>query len=134
MGAVRRKSTVVPEEDTMTPLRQRMREDMQIRQLSPHTQRAYLAAVTRFAKHFGRSPAELGLEDIRTFQLHLVSHGIGHSNFTLIVSALRFLYIVTLRKDWRIDEIPHARSPQRLPVALSPAEVTRFLDAAPNSK
>ena len=82
----------------MTPLRQRMLEDMQIRQLSPHTQRAYLAAVTRFAKHFGRSPAELGLEDIRTFQLYLVSQGIGHSNFTIIVSALRFLYIVTLRK------------------------------------
>ncbi len=108
----------------MTPLRQRMLEDMQIRQLSPHTQRAYLAAVTRFAKHYGRSPAELGLEDIRTFQLHLVSQGIGHSNFTIIVSALRFLYTITLRKDWRIDEIPHARKPQRLPVVLSPTEVT----------
>jgi integrase/recombinase XerD len=118
----------------MTPLRQRMLEDMQIRQLSPHTQRAYLAAVTRFAKHFGRSPAELGLEDIRTFQLHLVSHGIGHSNFTIIVSALRFLYTVTLRKDWRIDEIPHARRPQRLPIVLSPTEVRQLLEAAPNLK
>jgi hypothetical protein len=103
----------------MTPLRQRMLEDMQIRQLSPHTQRAYLAAVTRFAKHFGRSPADLGLEDIRTFQLHLVSHGIGHSNFTIIVSALRFLYIVTLRKDWRIDEIPPA-APSSCPSYSAP--------------
>jgi integrase/recombinase XerD len=118
----------------MTPMRQRRLEDMQIRQLSPHTQRAYLAAVPRFAKHFGRSPAELGLEDIRTFQLPLVSQGIGHSNFTIIVSALRFLYIVTLRKDWRIDEIPHARHPQRLPVVLSPTEVSQFLEAAPNLK
>jgi len=118
----------------MTPLRQRMIEDMQIRQLSPHTQRAYLAAVTRFAKHFGRSPAELGLEDIRTFQVHLVSQGIGHSTFTIIVSALRFLYTVTLRKEWRIDEIPHARKPQRLPIVLSPTEVAQFLAAAPNLK
>ena len=118
----------------MTPLRQRMREDMQIRQLSPHTQRAYLAAVARFAKHFGRSPTELGLEDIRTFQLHLVSHGIGHSNFTIIVSALRFLYRVTLHKDWCVDEIPHARKPQQLPVVLSPTEVAQFLAAAPNLK
>jgi integrase/recombinase XerD len=118
----------------MTPLRQRMLEDMQIRQLSPHTQRAYVAAVARFAKHFGRSPAELGLEDIRTFQLHLVSQGIGHSNFTVIVSALRFLYRITLRKDWRVDEIPHARKPQQLPVVLSPTEVAQFLAAAPNLK
>jgi site-specific recombinase XerD len=111
-----------------------MREDMQIRHLSPHTQRAYLAAVARFANHFGRSPAALGLEDIRAFQLHLVSHGIGHSTFTIIVSALRFLYTVTLRKDWRVDEIPHARKPQRLPVVLSPTEVSQFLEAAPNLK
>jgi len=54
-------------EDMMTPLRQRMLEDMQIRHLSPHTQRAYLSAVARFAKHFGRSPAELSLEDIRSY-------------------------------------------------------------------
>ena len=92
----------------MTPLRQRMREDMRIRHLSSHTQRAYLAAIIRFATHFGRSPTDLGLEDIRTYQLHLVSRGVGHSTFTIAVSALRFLYTVTLRKDWRVDQIPHA--------------------------
>ena len=118
----------------MTPLRQRMREDMQIRHLSPHTQRAYLSAVARFAAHFGRSPAELGLEDIRTYQLHLVSRGVGHSAFTIAVSALRFLYTVTLRKDWRVDQIPHARRPQQLPIILSPTEVTQLLAAAPTLK
>ena len=118
----------------MTPLRQRMREDMQIRHLSPHTQRAYLAAITRFAKHFGRSPTDLGLEEIRTYQLHLVSGGTGHSAFTIAVSALRFLYTVTLHKDWRVDQIPHARRPQRLPVILSPTEVTQLLAAAPTLK
>jgi site-specific recombinase XerD len=111
-----------------------MREDMRIRHLSPHTQRAYLAAITRFAKHFGRSPAELGLEDIRTYQLHLVSCGVGHSTFTIAVSALRFLYTVTLRKDWRVDQIPHARRPQRLPIILSPTEVAQLLEAAPTLK
>ncbi len=118
----------------MTPLRQRMREDMQIRHLSPHTQRAYLAAVARFAQHFGHSPAALGLEDIRTYQLHLVSRGVGHSAFTIAVSALRFLYTVTLRKDWRVDQIPHARHPQRLPVVLSPTEVTQLLEGTPTLK
>jgi site-specific recombinase XerD len=118
----------------MSPLRQRMLEDMRIRHLSPHTQRAYLAAIIRFAKHFGRSPADLGLEDIRTYQLHLVSCGVGHSTFTIAVSALRFLYTVTLRKEWRVDHIPHARHPQRLPVILSPTEVTQLLAAAPPLK
>jgi integrase/recombinase XerD len=118
----------------MTPLRQRMLEDMQIRQLSPHTQRAYLAAVARFAQHFGRSPAALGLEDIRAYQLHLVSRGIGHSNFAITVCALRFLYTVTLKKDWRVDHIPHARNPQRLPIVLSPMEVRQLLEAAPTLK
>jgi site-specific recombinase XerD len=111
-----------------------MREDMQIRHLSSHTQRAYLAAIARFATHFGRSPTDLGLEDIRTYQLHLVSHSVGHSTFTIAVSALRFLYTVTLQKDWRVDQIPHARRPQRLPIILSPTEVTQLLAAAPTLK
>src|SRR3954470_5688673 len=115
----------------MTPLRQRMVEDMQIRHLSPHTQRLYLAAVARFAQHFGRSPTHLGPAHIRAYQLHLVACKTGHAKFTIAVSALRFLYIITLHKEWRIDAIPHARKPHRLPVVLSPAEVTRFLAAAP---
>ena len=118
----------------MTLLRQRMLEDLQIRQLSPHTQRAYLAAVARFAKHFGRSPVDLDLEDIRTYQLHLVSRGVGQANFAITVCALRFLYTVTLQKDWRVEHIPHARNPQRLPVVLSPTEVSQLLEACPNLK
>ena len=96
----------------MTPLRQRMLEDMQIRHLSPHTQRAYLAAVARFAKHFGRSPTDLGLEDIRTYQLHLVSRGVGQSNFTITVCALRFLYTVRCRRTGgsTISRMPAIRS------------------------
>jgi site-specific recombinase XerD len=118
----------------MTPLRQRMVEDLQIRHLSPHTQRLYLAAVARFAQHFGRSPTHLGPEHIRAYQLHLLAQGTGHAKFTIAVSALRFLYIITLHKEWRIDAIPHARKPQRLPVVLSPTEVTRFLAATPTLK
>ncbi len=99
----------------MTPLRQRMLEDTQIRRLSPHTQRMYLAAVARFAQHFGRSPAHLGPEHIRAYQLHLVARGTGHAIFTIAVSALRFLYTVTLHKEWRIDAIPHARKSHAFP-------------------
>jgi integrase/recombinase XerD len=118
----------------MTPLRQRMTEDMPIRQLSPHTQRAYIAAVARFAKYFGRSPADLGPEDIRASQLHLVAQGVGHSNFAITVCALRFLYTLTLGKEWRVEDIPHARRAERLPVVLSPAEVTQWLAAVPSLK
>ena len=75
----------------MTALRQRMLEDMQVRQLSPHTQRAYIANVARFARHFGRSPAELGPEEIRTYQLYLtIERHLGPSSLVVAVSASAF--------------------------------------------
>jgi len=77
----------------MTALRQRMLEDMQVRQLSPRTQQAYIAIVARFARHFGRSPAELGPEEIRTYQVYLTTERqLGPSSLVVAVSALRFLY------------------------------------------
>jgi integrase/recombinase XerD len=113
----------------MTPLRQRMLEDMRVRNLSPHTQRAYTENVARFARHFGRSPAELGPEEIRTYQVYLVDERhLAPSSLEIAVCALRFLYTVTLKRPWSVDElIPAPKKPHRLPVVLSPDEVVRAL-------
>ena len=99
----------------MTPLRQRMCEEMQIRNLSPATQRTYLTAVTQFAQHFGQSPAELGPAEVWTYQLHLLAQQRSISTLTITVCALRFLYHVTLHQDWpsRRSLIPGSPSRSR---------------------
>ena len=85
----------------MTSLRQRMIEDMQVRNLSPNTERAYVETVARFARHFGRSPALLGPEDIRAYQVYLTTERqLAPSSLVIAVSALRFLYKVTLKQPW----------------------------------
>lgn len=113
----------------MTPLRQRMIEDMQIRNLSPHTQRAYTESVARFARYFGRSPADLGPEEIRTYQVYLIrERQLAPSSLEIAVCALRFLYTVTLKKRWSVDDvIPAPKKPRPLPIVLSPDEVLHFL-------
>lgn len=113
----------------MTPLRQRMLEDMQVRNLSPHTQRAYVESVARFARHFGRSPADLGPEEIRTYQVYLIQERhLAPSSLEIAVCALRFLYHVTLKRPWSADDvIPAPKKPRPLPVILSPEEVVQFL-------
>ena len=115
----------------MTPLRQRMVEDMQVRNLSPHTQRAYVESVARFARYFHRSPADLGPDEIRTYQVYLTcERRLAPSSIEIAVCALRFLYKVTLKKPWSVDDlIPAPKKPRRLPVVLSPDEVVRVLDA-----
>ncbi|WP_321812972.1 MULTISPECIES: site-specific integrase [unclassified Burkholderia] len=114
----------------MTPLRRRMIEDMRVRNLAANTQRAYLQQVKAFAQHFGRSPEVLGPEEVRAWQVHLVEVQ-RRSRSTLVVAtaALRFLYTVTLKRDWAVDEIPLSKVPLKLPVILSQDEVTRFLEA-----
>ena len=115
----------------MTSLRQRMLEDMQVRLLSPSTQERYVQAVARFARHFGRSPAHLGPEQIRAYQVYLTSERrLAPSSLVVVVSALRFLYDVTLKKGWPLDDvIPRPKRPRSLPVVLSREEVAQFLDA-----
>lgn len=115
----------------MTPLRRRMLEDMQVRNLAPHTQRSYLQQISQFARHFGKSPDLLGPDDIRTYQIHLArDRQLSASSMLVAVAAIRFLYKVTLKRDWCIEEIvPTCRKPQRLPAVLSRDEVSRFLDA-----
>src|ERR1700746_3862470 len=118
----------------LSPLRRRMIEDMTVRNLSPATQRSYLHAVTKFSRHFGRSPDRLGLEDVRAFQVHLVSKGISWPGLNQIVCALRFFYGVTLGHDEIPERIPYAREPRKLPVVLSAEEVVAFLEAVPSLK
>jgi integrase/recombinase XerD len=120
----------------MTPLRQRMSEDMQVRNLAPHTQRSYLQQVSQFARYFGKSPDLLGPDDIRGYQLHLTQEKqLSASSVLVAVAALRFLYKVTLRRDWNLDDtIPSCRKPQKLPVVMSPEEVSRFLNAVDSLK
>lgn len=113
----------------MTSLRQRMTEDMQIRNLSPHTQASYKQQVSLFARYFNKSPELLGPEEIRAYQLYLTNERkLATSSILIAISSLRFLYKITLKKDWRFDLfIPTPKKPKALPVVLSPEEVLLFL-------
>jgi hypothetical protein len=110
------------EELVMTPLRRRMIEDMQIRNLAPRTQVSYVEQVDRFARHFGKSPERLGPPEIRAWQLYLArDKGLAASSISLAIAALRFLYTVTLHREWTIkDDIPICRKPHQLPEVLGP--------------
>ena len=112
-----------------TQLRQRMIEDMTVRNLSPATQASYITSVKRFSMFHHRSPADLGIEDVRAYQVHLVQHKVAWASLNQIVSALRFVYGVTLGRKDLPERIPYARVPKTLPVVLSVAEVTRLIDA-----
>ncbi|MEK7995621.1 MAG: tyrosine-type recombinase/integrase [Planctomycetota bacterium] len=120
----------------MTPLRQRMTEDMQVRNLSPCTQTSYVQQVSLFARHFDKSPEELGPEDIRAYQVHLTNEKkLAPSSVLIAVAALRFLYKVSLKKNWTFEEvIPAPKKPQTLPIVLSPEEVLQFLGCVGSTK
>ncbi len=117
----------------MTPLRQRMIEDLRIRNLSENTVQTYVGAVARFARYFGRPPEELEREHIRAYQVHLVERKVAASTH-IYVSALRFLYIVTLKKEWDIQCIPYAKTPRKLPEVLSQREVLHLFSGLSNLK
>ena len=121
---------------SMTSLRRRMIEDMQVRNLSSQTQATYVQQVSLFARHFNKSPEVLGPEEIRSYQVYLTNEKkLAPSSIIIAVAALRFLYKVTLRKDWRLEEIiPTPKKPQKLPIVLSPEEVLRFLACVRNIK
>ena len=120
----------------MTPLRQRMTEDMQVRNLSPHTQACYVQQVSLFARHFHQSPETLGPEEIRSYQVYLTNKKkLAPGSILIAVAALRFLYKVTLHKDWTLaDVIPAPKKPQKLPIVLSREEVLQFLASVSSLK
>jgi len=118
----------------LSPLRRRMIEDMTVRNMSPATQRSYISAVSKFSRYFRQSPGNLTLDDVRAFQVHLVSTGISWPGLNQIVCALRFFYGVTLGEAEIPERIPYARQPRKLPVVLSADEIVRFLEAVSSLK
>src|ERR1700674_890881 len=121
-------------EPAITPLRQRMIEDMAIRRLAPGTQAFYVSTVAKFAGHFRRSPDLLGYEEVRAYQLHLVQSGLHVGSVNRAVTALRFFYRVTMGRRDAPDMIPLARRPEKLRAVLTPEEVARLIGAAPGAK
>src|ERR1017187_1329998 len=135
--------SISQKEPIMTPLRQRMTEDMQVRNLALNTQTSYLRQVSLFARHFNQSPEALGPEEIRAYQVYLTNEkdligpdqvyltnekDLSTSSILVAISALRFVYNVSLKKNWNLDDvIPTAKKPQKLPVVMSPEEVLHFL-------
>jgi len=112
----------------MTPLRKRFIEDMQLRGLAPTTQRSYLHYTVEFAQFHKTSPEQLGLEAIRQYQLHLVNEKkLSAQSRNTFVSAIQFLYTVTLKKDWGKECFVRPRIPLTLPVVLSQKEASQFL-------
>jgi site-specific recombinase XerD len=120
----------------MTTLRQRMMEDMQVRNLAENTQESYVQQVSLFARHFNKSPELLGPEQIRAYQVYLTNEKkLSTGSIMVAIAALRFLYGATLKKDWSFkDVIPVPKKPQTLPVVLSPEEVIQFLECVTSKK
>jgi site-specific recombinase XerD len=118
----------------ISPLRQRMIEDMTVRGFTPSTQGGYLAAVENFTAFLGRPPDSSDAEDLRRYQLHMRSIGASATSMNSAVSALRFFFGVTLGRGDANEGMTTVREPRRLPVILSPEEVARLLDAAPGLK
>jgi integrase/recombinase XerD len=115
----------------MTPLRQRFIDDLRIRNYSPRTIAAYVAAVAHFAEHFKRSPDQLTTEDIRTFQLELLRRRVSWSLFNQTVCALRLFFRIILGRAEDLPFIHYGKRPKTLPCVLSPEEVLSLIEAAP---
>lgn len=119
---------------TVSPLRQRMLEDMRMRRLAPKTQTAYIRAVRRFAAYLGRPPDSATVEDLRNFQLHLVDHGISPTTLNATITGLKFFCEITLDHPELMARMQAVHLPRTLPVVLSREEVARLIAAAVNLK
>ena len=118
----------------VSPLRQRMLEDMRMRQFAEHTQEGYIRAVRKLATFLGRSPHTATAEDLRRFQLHLVDTGSGPVTINATITGLKFFFDITLGRPELMLKMTHVAVPRKLPVILSPEEVGRLIAAAPNLK
>jgi integrase/recombinase XerD len=112
----------------ISPLRQRMIEDMRIRKLEPKTQSGYIRAVRHFTVWFGRSPDQATAEDLRLFQLHLIDQGVSPITINATQSGLRFFFDITLGQHEVTAKMRPVRVAQRLPVVLSREEATRLIE------
>lgn len=121
-------------QSNISPLRQRMIDDMTLRKLNEKTQVAYLRAVTRFTRFLQRSPDTATAEDLRLFQKHLVEQGTGAVTINATITGLRFFFDTTLDKPQLLRRMSPVRAPQKLPRVLSVEDVARLLRCAPNLK
>ena len=113
----------------MTPLRKRMLDELQLRNLSALTTRAYIGAVERFAQYFQKSPQQLGVEQVRDYLLHLIRDRKAAPNTVMVNrSALCFLYVCTLKQSWFEENIPQPKRRRTLPDVLSAEEITRMVE------
>jgi integrase len=119
---------------TVSVLRQRMTDDMRMRQLSPKTQAKYLHIVREFARYLGRSPNTATVEDLRGYQLHLVDHGTSPVSQNAAITGLKFFFEITLDEPELMARMQAVRVPRTLPVVLSPDEVRRLIAATGNLK
>jgi integrase/recombinase XerD len=119
---------------SVSPLRQRMIDDMRMRKFGEKTQLDYVRAVRKFAQHLGRSPDTASVEDLRNYQLHLVDHGVSPASLNSAISGLKFFFNVTLDHPELVAKIQPVHLPRKLPVILSPEEVKRLIAAAGNLK
>jgi integrase/recombinase XerD len=120
--------------EAISPLRQRMIEDMAARQLGRHSQRSHIHSCMRFAAFLKRSPDTASADDVRRFQLHLIESGLSICNRNRIMTGVRFLFRVTLRRHDLAAEVYHLKEPQKLPLVMSPDETKRLLAMAGNIK
>src|SRR5207344_2770771 len=118
----------------ISPLRQRMIDDMRMRKLREQTQGSYIRAVRRLAAYLGRSPDTATVEDLRRFQLHLVDHGTSPITLNATITGLKFFFDVTLARGELMAKMRPVRVPRTLPVVLNREEVARLIAAAPNLK
>jgi site-specific recombinase XerD len=113
----------------MTPLRQRMTEAMQIRNFADNTQAAYLQQIAALARYYHQSPEALTAEQVQGYQLYLTNERkLAPGSLCTVAAALRFLYHVTLKREWALNDIPIPKKPLKLPVILSREEIARFLE------
>jgi len=118
-----------------TALRERMKEDLRLRNYSPRSEEAYIYHVSRFAKHYGKSPEILGEKEIRQYLLYLrEDKRVSQSNYKQSVAALRFLYKYTLNQEWLKDRIPYPKRDFVLPVVLTQEEVVNIFSNVSNDR
>jgi len=122
------------EKPIVSPLRQRMLDDMRMRKFGEKTQLDYVRAVRKFAQYLGRSPDTASVEELRNYQLHLVDHGVSPASLNSAISGLKFFFTITLGRPELVAKMQPVHLPRKLPVILSPEEVKRLIAAAGNLK
>jgi site-specific recombinase XerD len=119
---------------SVSPLRQRMLDDMRMRKFGEKTQLDYVRAVRKFAQYLKRAPDTASVEELRNYQLHLVDHGVSPASLNSAISGLKFFFTITLGRPELVAKMQPVHLPRKLPVILSPEEVKRLIAAAGNLK